>query len=164
MEHELDFEIFTRGKANVLMVVDLSKYYKRPDNAIIEVKFPSLEEFYGGFFNISTINPFTTQSLGFSTEKIDFPDGLYKIRYSVAPNKEVFICKNYMKLDQINNKMAKLINKECPSKEDIDKLYEIDKLLTGAKYLENENPNKSIMFFQEAEKKINKLNCEEDVH
>jgi hypothetical protein len=166
MKNTIDFEIFTRGTVDTLIFVDTSDYDGTPSNAIVEILFPDFREPFNGYINPKGITVFTTKSLGFSTERIAFPDGLYNIRFSVNPNRTEFICKNYMKLDQIENKMCKLVSKDCQGKEDLKKLYEIDQFLTAARCTENCNPKQSKEFFKEAIKKVDKEtnsnNCKDE--
>lgn len=161
MKHTLDFEIYTRGTEDTLIIIDTSEYFERPSNAIIEVEFPSLDEVFSAYFNPEKPNVLTTKQLGYSGSRINFPDGLYKLRYSVAPNAKVFKCKNYLKMDGLKNKLAEMIQSlNCPDKKDLDFIYDIDKYITAAEAVENTDECKALEFYNEANRLLNKKSCQ----
>jgi hypothetical protein len=160
MKHEIDFEIYTRGVEETLVVVDLSEYYERPSNVILEVLFPDINKRYTSYINPNTVTGITTKSLGYSGNKIPFPDGLYNLRMSVRPNESTFKCMNYLKLDKTRARMAKLLEAECIDDVNLDIIYDVEKYLVAALANANKNPKVAIELHKEALKKLNKLNCE----
>lgn len=159
MKNTLDFEIYTRGAEDKLILVDASDYFARPSNAIVEIKFPNYGQTYSAYVNPSTINVLTTKKLAYNSVIPEFPDGLYNIRFSVSPNEEVFICKNYMKLDKVKSKIAEMLQEDCLDIKKVDYLFDLDKFIQAAEATANTNPTKSVEFFTEILKKINKLEC-----
>lgn len=159
MENKLDFEIYTRGAADKLILVDASDYYIRPSNVIVEIEFPNLSTVYSAYINPSLPNVLTTKKLAYDSVVSDFPDGLYKIRFSVSPNKESFICKNYIKLDRVKSIVAEMLQEDCLDVKKIDYLLDIDKFVQAAEATENTSPSKSVEFYKEILKKLNKLSC-----
>lgn len=158
MEHNLDFEIYTRGNPELLILIDTSEVFEYPSNSIVEVTFPSSDKIYKDYYNVDKPTTLTTKSLGYSPNRIDFPDGLYSLRISVAPNKDVFKCKNYMKTDILSNKIADLLT-GCLSNTELLEYMELDKYLTSAKLLENKDAQKSIELYQLASNKLKKISC-----
>lgn len=158
MEHNLDFEIYTRGNPEVLILIDTSEVYEFPGNQIVEIAFPNAEVVYRDYYNIDKPTVLTTKSLGYSPNRIDFPDGLYDIRISVAPNEEVFKCKKYLKVDRLTKELAQLLE-GCVSDKEISEYMEIDKYLTAAQIIADTNPSKSIDLFNLVNKKLNKFKC-----
>lgn len=159
MRNIVDFEIYSRGNPKTLILVDHSELFEFPSNQIVEVQFPNLDtEIYKDYYNVDKHTVLSTKSLGYSPHNIDFPDGLYSIRVSFAPNKEVFKCKSYMKLDQAKQSLAELLS-EKGCNEDISKVMELDYYITASEYLADEYPEKSIEMFKILQKKLKKLNC-----
>ena len=159
MKHNLDFEIYTRGNPETLILLDTSEIYEFPANQIVEVQFPNFESVYTDYYNVDKPTVLTTKSLGYSPNRIEFPDGLYFIRISVSPNETVFACKNYMKVDKASKAIAeKLVG--CISDKEVLEIMELDKFLTAAKLAATTDPKKSIDLFNLVTKKLNKLNCD----
>lgn len=158
MEHKLDFEVYSKGNPEVLILIDTSEVYTYPSNQLVEVSFPNTEDVFKDYYNVDKPTVLTTKSLGFSPNRIDFPDGLYRIRISVAPNAKVFKCKFYLKVDKAIKKLAALVE-ETTTKEEVLRLMEIDKLLVAAQITALEDEEKSIELYNLANKKLNSLNC-----
>lgn len=160
MKHELDFEIYTNNNPKNLIFIDCSDYFEKPSNLIYEIKFPDLEKRYTALGNsITSVN---TKLIGYSGNIIEMPDGMYTIRMSVAPNKTVFTCKNYLKLDKLNCRIAKLLQEECLDLDQLNWLQDVDRYLTVAKAIVETDPDLSIKYFKEAKTLINKKeNCNE---
>jgi hypothetical protein len=158
-KHEIDFDIYTRGAENTLIVVDASEYYERPSNVIIDASFPDINKTYTAYVNPNTVTALTTKSFGYSDTRIAFPDGLYGLRMSVKPNNLNFKCINYFKLDKITSDMAKLLEAECIEDVDLSIIYDVDKYLVAAKANANSNPKVAIELYKEALKRITKLTC-----
>lgn len=159
MKHVIDFDIYTRGVENTLIVIDTSDYFERPSNPIIEVTFPNSQQVYATYFTPKSLNVLNTKLLNYSEDVIDFPDGLYKIRMSVGPNEHVFSCKNYLKLDKLKKRFLALLPADCENLDKIDFIYDIDKMITAAVINENINPTKALEFYKETLKRISKLEC-----
>ena len=158
MEHNLDFEIYTKGNPEVLILIDTSEVFEYPSNQIVEITFPNSTIVHKDYYNIDKPTVLTTKSLGYSPNRIAFPDGLYDIRISVAPNKKVFKCKKYLKSDKITQTLSELLE-GCISDKEVLEYMEIDKYLTAAQIIANTNPSKSIDLFNLVTKKLDKLKC-----
>lgn len=158
MKHLLDFEIYTRGNPETLILIDTSEFYEYPSNAIVEVQFPNFETIYSDYYNPDKPTVLTTKSLAYSPNRIDFPDGLYFIRVSVAPNKKVFKCKNYLKLDQTMEDMKSLLG-DCMDDTQLKEIAKIDSMIVAAKLYADDEPEKSIDMFNLIRKNIKKLKC-----
>lgn len=159
MKHVIDFDIYTRGATNTLIVIDTSDYFERPSNPIIEVTFPGVNDSFATYYTPKSLNVLNTKLLNYAESIIDFPDGLYNIRMSVGPNENIFACKNYLKLDKFRNRFKKLFPSDCEDLDKVDAIYNIDKLITAASINENINPDKAVEFYKEALKRITKLEC-----
>lgn len=155
MKHTLDFEIYTRGNAKTLILVDTSDYFEKPSNKMFEVKFPNFEKYYKALGN-KEFTSLNTKLLGYSSEIIEMPDGLYTIRMSVAPNQTVFKCKNYLKSDKLISKLNSILNKECLDLNELKIVSEVDVYLTTAQAIVDESPEKSVDYYQHALKLLNK--------
>lgn len=158
MRHNLDFEVYSKGNPEVLILLDTSEVYTYPSNQIVEVTFPNTNEVFSDYYNVDKPTILTTKSLGYSPNRIDFPDGIYNIRISVAPNAEVFKCKKYLKVDKAIGKLKEGL-KVASTKEEISNLMELDKFLVAAQLLADEDPKKSLEFFEMVNKKLNTLKC-----
>lgn len=159
MKHVMDFDVYTRGATNTLILIDTSDYFERPSNPIVEVTFPTTNQVFSTYYTPKSLNVLNTRLLNYSEDIIDFPDGLYRIRMSVAPNEHVYVCKNYLKLDKLRKRFFNLLPADCENLDKIDYIYDIDKMITAALVNENENPTKALEFYQETLKRINKLEC-----
>lgn len=158
-EQCLNFEVYTRTDPDVLILIDTSDLFEFPSNAIVEVEFPNFEgKSYGTFYNVDKPTILTTKLLGFSPNRIDFPDGLYSIRISVAPNKTVFKHKYYLKLDKTYRRVSELLeNNTLEEVEDF--VVQLDKDITLAQYTAPIDPKKSIEFFNAVTRKLERFKC-----
>lgn len=159
MRHEIDFDIFTRGNPKHLMIVDGSRYFERPSNLLIEVKFPNFKKYYTAPGTANSVTMLTTKFLGYCDDVVDFPDGLYEIRMSVAPNELVYYKENYLKADKLKSRMNELLQEECLDIKSVNYLYDIDKFLTAAEAVANTHPDKAVEYYREALKKLEKYEC-----
>jgi hypothetical protein len=102
-------------------VNDASTYPTDPPN----VSSPTIEITVPNFgivslpFNPNTLNVFTSVNLGITTIGDDdpLPDGIYHLKYSVAPSDENFVEKTIMRVDRLQEKFdeafMKLDMMEC---------------------------------------------------
>lgn len=158
-EQCLNFEVYTRTDPEALILIDTSELFEFPSNAIVEVEFPNFEgKTYGTFYNVDKPTLLTTKLLGYSPNRIDFPDGLYSIRISVAPNKTVFKHKYYLKLDKTYKRVAELL-RDNPSDEVLDFVTQLDKDILLAQYTADIDPKKSIDFFNTITRKLERFKC-----
>lgn len=119
---------------NTFAVIDASVYTEDPVNPTIEITPP-------GFnvavipFNINEFNIFTTANLGITDPGVNqpLPDGIYHLKYSIAPSYENFIEKSILRVEKLQEKFStafmKLDMMECDraiktqAKVDLNSIY-----------------------------------------
>lgn len=97
------------------------------------------------------------------------PDGIYTIRYSVAPNDKVWIEYNYLRIAQTLNTYYNILcsinltgaEPLAGEKEKLNKLRMLKMMLEGAKAKVEfcNNPQQGQLIFNYAKKQLDKLNC-----
>ena len=118
---KLDFLVIPTYNVQTLGIADASTYPTSPP-----VSSPTIEIDVPGFglvslpFNINDFNIYTTASLGITSvgdALLPLPDGVYYIKYSVAPAYQNFVQKTIMRVDQLQEKFdsafMKLDMMEC---------------------------------------------------
>ena len=118
---KLDFLVIPTYNVQTLGIADASTYPATPP-----VSSPTIEIDVPGFglvslpFNINDFNIYTTASLGITSvgdPLLPLPDGVYYIKYSVAPAYQNFVQKTIMRVDQLQEKFdsafMKLDMMEC---------------------------------------------------
>ena len=145
-----DYECFT--------VYDYTEYILPPNNPIVEVDFPDSQNTFYTFFTPNECTMLTTKNLGFCSTVTTFPDGVYKFRFSVAPNatlfEEVYVLNSLnLKLDIANYfKDNKTMSTE--------KLCFIDANLEAAKSIVSSDPDTAKLLYNEAANLFKKLTCD----
>lgn len=133
----LDFLVVPTYNTLTMGIIDASTY---PDNPP-DVESPTLEITPPGFqvaiipFNVDDYNVITSSNLGITEvgNNQPLPDGVYHIKYSIAPAYDNFIEKSIMRIDKIQEKFdsafMKLDMMECDgaikkqSKENLSSIY-----------------------------------------
>jgi len=118
---KLDFLVIPTYNVQTLGIADASTYPPAPP-----VSAPTIEIDVPGFglvslpFNINDFNIYTSASLGITAvgdPLLPIPDGVYYIKYSVAPAYQNFVQKTIMRVDQLQEKFdsafMKLDMMEC---------------------------------------------------
>ena len=118
---KLDFLVVPTYNTFTLGIADASTYPPAPP-----VSSPTIELEVPGFglvslpFSINDFNIYTSTSLGITPvgdPQVPIPDGVYYIKYSVAPAYENFVQKTIMRVDQLQEKFdsafMKLDMMEC---------------------------------------------------
>jgi hypothetical protein len=118
---KLDFLVIPTYNVQTLGIADASTYPASPP-----VSAPTIEIDVPGFglvslpFNINDFNIYTSASLGITSvgdPLLPLPDGVYYIKYSVAPAYQNFVQKTIMRVDQLQEKFdsafMKLDMMEC---------------------------------------------------
>ena len=118
---KLDFLVVPTYNTYTLGIADASTYPPAPP-----VSAPTIELEVPGFglvslpFSINDFNIYTSTSLGITPvgdPQVPIPDGVYYIKYSVAPAYENFVQKTIMRVDQLQEKFdsafMKLDMMEC---------------------------------------------------
>lgn len=118
-KHVLSLEVPDISNDCILRIVDTSLY-----SELITVNCPTLQIIPPGFDHDVTIDAgtlvggFTTNitacDLGLQTDSCDaeqwpLPDGIYQIRYSVAPNEYVYVQYNHLRITQAINRYKQLL-------------------------------------------------------
>lgn len=175
-QHILSLEVPTVANCNIISIRDTSQY-----SNLLDVDCAELLVTVPGFNQSALIKVekdfflnITSCDLGVQKEQCDsvtvaLPDGVYIIRYSVAPNDQTFVEYNHLRVTQILTLYYKTLNdiglKECePSsiqKELIEELQYIRTLIDGAvaqvEYCGD--VEKGMSMYNYALKKLNKLVC-----
>jgi hypothetical protein len=106
-DYNLDIIVVPTYDTRLLSIKDISTYNVSPSAPTIEITIPN------GFgkavlpFTINTTNVFNSTSLGITGATdaiIPIPDGVYFLRYSVAPSYVNFVEKSIMRVDQLQEK------------------------------------------------------------
>lgn len=118
---KLDFLVVPTYNTFTLGIADASTYPPAPP-----VSAPTIELEVPGFglvslpFSINDFNIYTSTSLGITPvgdPQVPIPDGVYYIKYSVAPAYQNFVQKTIMRVDQLQEKFdsafMKLDMMEC---------------------------------------------------
>lgn len=118
---KLDFLVVPTYNTFTLGIADASTYPPAPP-----VSSPTIELEVPGFglvslpFSINDFNIYTSTSLGITPvgdPQVPIPDGIYYIKYSVAPAYQNFVQKTIMRVDQLQEKFdsafMKLDMMEC---------------------------------------------------
>jgi hypothetical protein len=174
LKHDLNLEVNDTNNVYVFRVSDISTYAPGFD-----VKCPTLEITSPGFntpasievlphFNL-VLNACTLgiQNTGCGQSTYRLPDGIYEIRYSIAPSDKLYTCYSHLRVTQTlnvyNNLLCQLEIAACEPDEDVreslDELRLIKSYIDAAKVkveLCNE-PEKGMELLYYAQKKLNKL-------
>jgi hypothetical protein len=106
-DYNLDIIVVPTYDTKLLSIKDISTYGVPPSAPTIEITIPN------GFgkailpFTIDTTNVFNSTSLGITgatDAKTPLPDGVYFLKYSVAPSYVNFVEKSIMRVDQLQEK------------------------------------------------------------
>lgn len=118
---KLDLLVIPTYSKYTLGVADASTYPTNPpavSSATIEVTVPGFGTIFKPF-SVQDFNVFTTSNLGISDvgDQQPLPDGVYRLKYSVAPAYENYVEKSIMRTEQLQEKFdeafMKLDMMEC---------------------------------------------------
>lgn len=118
---KLDILVIPTYNVTTLGVADASVYPTNPpvvSGATIEINIPGFGVVLRPF-SVNDFNIFTTSNLGLSPVGVDqpLPDGVYRLRYSVAPAYQNFVEKSIMRVEKLqekfDNAFMKLDMMEC---------------------------------------------------
>ena len=103
MRHNLDFDIFDGEfiDTEILYWFDKSEYMETPSVPIVQVIFPGFTTPHTAPISPNKLNTISTSFLQFTTEKEEFPDGVYHITYAIAPHDKLKVCKWYLRTTQL---------------------------------------------------------------
>lgn len=155
----LDFSILESSSKNFIFVDDSTYDNYRPDSPMLEVGFPSISKAYEMAIIPGEINIINTKNLCYSPENIEFPDGMYSLRYSVEPNDRSFAEKKYMRFTKAKEKIAELLLEGDISQETINKYYKLDIMMQASEALVDTKREEALDLFNMVQKEIKKLSC-----
>jgi len=175
-KHILSLDIPDTLNLNVLRVVDTSVY-----STELAVACPTLQILVPGFTEPVTVTMvqggetlLTACSLNIqltdcTTQQSSLPDGIYVIRYSVAPNDKVFVEYNYLRITSAMNKYYKIfcdVNLSgCeplqPERDKLNRLRLLRSMLDGAKAKIEfcHNADQGMAIYNYALAQLDKLSC-----
>ena len=175
-KHILSLDVLESANSSILNVVDTSVYSDQLPVDCQELLItppgfnaPVLTTVQEGF-NL----PFNACSLGIQTTGCNdsinqLPDGIYIIKYSVAPNDKVYVEYNHLRttelLSQYFSKLCELEAQPCePSstrKDLLHEMYYIRTLIDAAKAKVEfcQSPNEGMELYNFAKKKLKKITC-----
>lgn len=157
LKHHLDFSILETYNPEVINFVDESEYFQLPKLPLVEITFNG--KLYQAIIKPNFFNSLHTTTIGYSQTICEFPDGIYEIKYSVAPNNVVFVIKYIYKQDQIYKKIQDVWNKSEKFDKVLDKLSEIELLLKAAKFEVVSNPVQAVELYKQADIFLSNINC-----
>ena len=174
---QLALDFIPTMNSSVMRIADASNYTVTPSNRILTVLGPGYT--IPGVINL-TSSPFLLNLSAYDagllptptplpTEYPEFPDGLYVIKYSIAPNTQVFVEYNHLRITQFMNRLqkayCKIDNVGCmPSselEEDLAKLRLIENMVKSAvaKVEICHKREAGGMMFQYANKLLDRFTC-----
>jgi len=115
-KHQLSLELPDTNNVNVLRVLDTSLYAEDLGTScgLLQITSPG----YNTPVSIEVLPQFNLvlngctlgiQASGCGEQCYAIPDGIYRIRYSVAPNDKVFVEYNYLRITQTLNKYFSIL-------------------------------------------------------
>ena len=159
---KLDFSILETNNPKTLVFVDESRYTDdtAPVFPTLQIKFPDIERTYKCLIKPEELNVIYTNTISFSTTCVDFPDGVYELKYSCEPHSVNYVCKRYMKVSGAYKKLKDIIA-TLTNKDDkyLAELSKIQLLLLSAQLEVENNVQQANEYLKQANKMINKLSC-----
>lgn len=156
MKTKINFSIYDNGSPKSLILIDESVYFDTPSSPLIELTLPNFKKVYSVPVEARGLIALNSKLIGFSDGVIDLPDGIYNIRYSVAPNATAFLCKNIFKVSSVKARLKDFLCSEL--EEDlVEKLYKVDLYLQAAEATVQDMPHEAEEFYKKAKKIIERL-------
>jgi hypothetical protein len=175
-QHKLSIEIPDVLTNCIFRVIDTSTY-----NDYVPVDCPKLEITAPGFTTAVALSPGTDFSVNYTACDLDLqltncdttrnslPDGVYVVRYSVAPNDTVYVEYNHLRITQALNKINDLLCcldvQACDPPQPLkNKLKEVQLLWTmlqaaKARVEYCHNPSQGMAMYTYVMTKLSKLAC-----
>lgn len=172
MVSRLNFDITDTHDFKTLGIVDTSWY--NPD---ITVETPTIEILPPGYvlsaspyFMPRALNVYNSNGLGITKasceeELVDLPDGLWKIKYSICPNSELFIEKFFLRTDRIQCRYTQAFLSfdldTCDNPIDLKKKRDLDEIefyITGAiAAANNQNAKEASDLYKKADRLLDRF-------
>tara|TARA_Y100000034_G_C6819205_1_gene368781 strand:- start:404 stop:952 length:549 start_codon:yes stop_codon:yes gene_type:complete len=176
-KHILSLEVPTVANCEILKITDTSQYADNLDVDCAQLLITPPGSVYVAPISVQqgfdlNINPcaLSMQSTGCDENRINLPDGIYIIRYSVAPNDKVYVEYNILRttilLSTYYKKLCELDVKPCePSSSKEQLLGEMKYIRTlidaaKAKIEYCQSPSEGMELYNFAKKKLTKITCD----
>lgn len=175
-KHILSLEIPTVADCEIMSIVDTSEYTSKlavdcPELLITVPGFnaPALITVTTGFYKNVTACDLNLQTVNCGSVRESLPDGVYIIKYSVAPNDKVYVEYNHLRVTKLLGLYYEAlcsidINKCEPMstiKDNIDEIKYIRTVIDGAvaKVEYCQSPSAGMELYEFAKKRLEKLTC-----
>lgn len=170
MAIKLEINVIPSCNTHILNIADASEYPFGTviNNPYIEITPPGFQK-VTLIFSPKNINVYNSNSLNLTSGDCTspLPDGIYKLKYSIHPNYEIYTEKSYFKVDQIledfDSAFLKLNINSCDLKYNENyrkKLDEIELFIQSAVSAANKcNDKLAIDLYKMANKLLKQLNC-----
>lgn len=172
MVSRLNFSIQDTHDFKTLGILDTSWYNPniKVETPTIEILPPGYKVAVSPFFMPGALNVYNSNGVGITKasceeELIDLPDGIWKVKYSICPNDQLFVERFFLKTDQIQCRYEKAflsLDLKLPSDSDEEKrkrkdLAEIEFYIQGAIAAANDkNAVLAIELYNKADKLLDK--------
>ena len=165
---KLDLQLVDTFDTATIGFADISNYNNLViSNPTFEVTAPGFNK-VSVFFTPKQINVFDSADLNIDCSGSDLPDGVYTVKYSIYPNTNNFIEKQFFRVSKLilkyQNKAVNLLSDSycnCTPKESQKKLQEIGLLIEGVVASSNIcNFDLAYKLYQKADDLLNQLNCD----
>lgn len=155
--------------SKVLTIADVSFYPVgyTPNNPYIEITPPGMPKITT-IFTPKSVNVFNSINLGTSGDCTGpLPDGIYKIRYSIHPNYDLFVERSILRIDQLLEKydtvFLQIDINECDTSLKTNYLSQLDQIevyIQAAMASANKcNEKLAYDLFSKANKLLDKISC-----
>lgn len=175
-KHILSLEVLDVANTEILVIKDTSEYSDNletdcGDLAITPPGFnaPSQIEVQPGFDLSITACALKLQTTQCNTSRSILGDGVYIIRYGVAPSDKVYVEYNHLRMANLKKlyyeKLCKLDIDKCSPSSDregiLRQMYDISTLMDAAKSQVEYcgSPAKGMELYNYAKRKLEKINC-----
>lgn len=105
MATTLDLHLVETYKLGSIAFADISSYSGNPTNVSFEITPPGFSKINVSF-TPRVVNIYNAYNLGITTDEdavVYLPDGVYTMKYSVAPNATVYVEKSFMRVAYIES-------------------------------------------------------------
>lgn len=156
---QISFSVLQDLDPGRMLIVDTSIYgdEKIPFSPTLEVKFPDFKKIYKTEIEYSNINILNTARLGYTDCAIDFPDGIYELKYTAS---NCSATQTIFRTVKAWNRLNILLqNADYNNKYLLNTFNKINLYLHGAESMVDVNQYQAQQLYKQA---INLLNCNTD--
>lgn len=168
--HIIDFEILPTSNSNVIVFLDESEYFEKPELPLLKILPPGYTKFFQVNINEGEVNVLNSHLIGYTNvlendALQELPDGIWKFTYMICPYEYLQKTKYFLRYNQLNEVITRIYNNLELCEEDLmskscakNDLIDIHILLESAKAnAESGHIGKSNKDFSLAQKKAKKL-------